>query len=89
MKQYIIEVIINNFAPMLITAVLGALGVGTIFVLAMRTLKKVGEFLIGLANALEDRKLTKAEIMAIKASVLAIISIWRKTPKVDDVVGGN
>jgi len=81
MLDFLREAALNNILPVVITTLVGMIGTGGLFIKALLTLKETGEAITLIATAAEDRKLTKKELLDIKASINDITSIWKKTPK--------
>jgi len=61
------------------TAVLALVaGGGIIYTKAAKTIEEVGEFLDTLGAAVEDKKITKDELVAIIKEGKEVLSIWKK-----------
>lgn len=54
---------------------------GAISVRIITTLKEAGEFMMVLANALQDRKITREELEAIIKEAQDVFNIFKKTPE--------
>ena len=80
MKEWIIQFLIDNLLPVAITA--GVVALGSLVASIKLTIRYAGNAMIQIADALEDDKISKAEMKQIKKDVWKIITPWRKTPKI-------
>ncbi len=60
---------------------LGIIGGSLMFVRILQTIKEAGEFMVYLADALNDKKLTPEEMKKIMADARDVFSIWKATPE--------
>lgn len=80
-KTVIINFVLSNLVPVIITGIVTALaGVG-LFWKIMQSLRETGEALITICDAAEDRKITKEEWGVIRKEAWDIVLPWRKTPE--------
>lgn len=81
-KETIINVVVDNLLPVVLTVAFGLLGAAGAAGIA--TAKYAASMLTAIVEAAEDKKFTKEEIADIRDKAILIVSPWRKTP---DTVG--
>ncbi len=64
-----------------IVSAAGLTAMGGVLVKIVKTLKEAGEFMVVLGKALEDKRLTSAEIGSIYKEGKDVLNVWRKTPE--------
>lgn len=58
----------------------GVIGESLVLAKVIKTLKEGGQFMTVVADALEDKKISKSELDAIKAEGVDVFNVWAKTP---------